>query len=655
MPFLLSFLLSLIPFSALAAPALPSSSPKDYPGLPSTPLGPQWQHYYEVTKPLPNVTFSSDSGRSFAGNIPVGRANHPNDTLFFWGMEKSKGSFTKEDSTEPWGIWLNGGPGSSSMVGLLFENGPVKINADYSASENPNSWHHIADYIWLDQPVGVGFSTADAAGYVSDEDQMATDFLGFLANLVKVFPALAKRPLVLSGESYAGMYIPYIMKAYFNSKNPPVTISKIAIGDGSIGTWQGFNLLPALSVLETFPQIIGYDTEVYNHFKSQAHLCGYDLNLTYPSDLSTPLPNLALVEPRDRTLMELLQARLMKSQALTRRSAFSKREDEETTDADREEKRVQWKRDNIVARAASDVSEDLSPWYGCFLFDELLDYALNFTFPWNTTLDMGPFGAFDYYNVPDATGSINAMDGTVFLNDKRTRAALHAPSNKDWAQTFEFTFGENSFTDPSVEPIAFLSDLATNMTAKDVGVVLYSGNNDALIPHRGTEVTIQNTTFGGIRGFTRRPSTPFTDDKGQFAGIVHQERGWTYALFDGAGHLLPQQKPEAVFSFFKEFVFGNNQTGLVTDAKKPAIGGESPEFLSGIIPGQAEIYVGAQATQSTYAAPAATVSAWKAFMAKENAALVATTDESTGAASSTSPASRVTLLLSICIFLFALN
>jgi hypothetical protein len=59
-------------------------------------------------------------------------------------------------------------------------------------------------------------------------------------------------------------------------------------------------------------------------------------------------------------------------------------------------------------------------------------------------------------------------------------------------------------------------------------------------------MTAQNTTFGGIQGFTQKPSTPWTDDNGNFAGIVHQERGWLYALFIGTGHLVPAGKPASV-------------------------------------------------------------------------------------------------------------
>ena len=62
---------------------------------------------FEVTDKLPNIT--GPLPRNFAGNIPVNRAGHPNDTLFFWAWEKQNGSLTSNDTTEPWGIWLNGG------------------------------------------------------------------------------------------------------------------------------------------------------------------------------------------------------------------------------------------------------------------------------------------------------------------------------------------------------------------------------------------------------------------------------------------------------------------------------------------------------------------------------------------------------------------
>lgn len=107
-----------------------------------------------VTDPLPNITFPLP--RSFAGNIPVQREGHPNDTLFFVGFEKSNGSLTSaagDNNNEPWAIWLNGGPGTSSLFGLFFQNGPIRLQGDYSAQPNNWTWSQLADYFWVDQPV----------------------------------------------------------------------------------------------------------------------------------------------------------------------------------------------------------------------------------------------------------------------------------------------------------------------------------------------------------------------------------------------------------------------------------------------------------------------------------------------------------------------
>ncbi|OJA14522.1 hypothetical protein AZE42_12633 [Rhizopogon vesiculosus] len=186
-----------------------------------------------------------------------------------------------------------------------------------------------------------------------------------------------------------------------------------------------------------------------------------------------------------------------------------------------------WKRD-LAGRANGTID----PWYGCDVYDEMLDYAINFTFPWSLSKQSG--GMFDVYDIPDALNPEAPSDASVFLNDPRTRSALHVPS-QDWQGSIDYPFGNNySNSDPSVEPMAFLTDLATNATAKNVSVVVFSGNDDSLLPHL---VAIQNTTFGGIQGFTRKPSTPWYDDDGEFAGIVHQERNWTYVLVDHAGHL----------------------------------------------------------------------------------------------------------------------
>ncbi|KAJ6555139.1 alpha/beta-hydrolase [Mycena vulgaris] len=600
---------------------VPNTFPHAYPGMPTTAFGPDWQKYFEVTGPLPNVT--KPLARSFAGNVGVNRAGHPNATLFFWAFEKTNGSLTGSSADDPWIIWLNGGPGASSLLGLMTENGPIQVTGDYSIVQNKFSWDQLADMFWVDQPVGTGYSTSDTTGYVPDEDQMGEDFVGFLSNIVKIFPSLVTRPLHLMGESYAGTYIPYITKTIFSTPNPPVTLKKIAIGDGTLASPGVFEELPTLTTIETYPQLINFDPEVYKYFKTQEHLCGYDLNLTYPQNGHFP----TVIDPFKRGVQSLLAGKvagpsrsavLKAVQTHGRVTKYKPLPMSRRERRHREDRRQSWKR-SIAGRP----NGTLDPYYGCFLFDEMWDYAFNFSFPWTQ-------GGIDVYNIPDGLNPEVPSDPAVFLNSNAARAALHAPTSKDWAMEFDYPFRAleadgNAFSDPSPEPMTFLSELAVNASAHGVGIIFYSGNDDSLVGHRGTEVVIQNMTFGGVQGFTRRPSTPFTDDQGKFAGIIHQERGLTYALFQNAGHLVPQSVPGAAFSFVRDFVIGSKITGLVDNNAGTVNGGEDSNLKPDYLPGNTVIYYGdgdsGKTTLSTVV-PSATLASWKGFLATATAPVI---------------------------------
>ncbi|KAJ8474878.1 hypothetical protein ONZ45_g15798 [Pleurotus djamor] len=359
----------------------------------------------------------------------------------------------------------------------MTENGPLRVEADFSISQNNFSWHKLADAIWVDQPVGTGYSTCDENGFVANEDQMGQDFVGFLSNLVKVFPSLATRPLYLTGESYAGTYIPYITKTIFSTPNPPVNLRKIAIGDGAIGPIAVYEEMSVVSVIETYPQIIDFDQDVYNYFREQTHLCGYDVNLTYPQNgliptLKNPFDEDAFDggfdgpqvgrQFRSSLLAPVLQKLRSSPPALSRRlphKVFQRKQ--------------AWKRD-LTGRP----NGTLDPFYGCHIYSELLDYAMNFTFPWTQ-------GEFDPYDIPDALSPEAPSDASVFLNDNRTRSALHAPTSKNWRESTRYPFGSNRTHGDS--PTAFMTDLATNASSRGVHIIIYSGNDDSLVAHRGTE------------------------------------------------------------------------------------------------------------------------------------------------------------------------
>lgn len=90
-------------------------------------------------------------------------------------------------------VWLNGGPGSSSMGGLFLENGPIRITRtgtgadDFIAGLNPEgSWNDLADIVFIDQPVGTGFSYGDTLNYEMKEG--AEDFTRFMVNFLNTYP-----------------------------------------------------------------------------------------------------------------------------------------------------------------------------------------------------------------------------------------------------------------------------------------------------------------------------------------------------------------------------------------------------------------------------------------------------------------------------------
>ncbi|KAF5314902.1 hypothetical protein D9619_007517 [Psilocybe cf. subviscida] len=159
------------------------------------------------------------------------------ESIWFWYFNSRK-----NPETAPLSLWFNGGPGSSSMIGLLQENGPCRINNDTTTvSHNPYSWNNEANVLYIDQPVGVGFSHGDLK--VGTSLAAAEDVWTFLQIFLsdKRFSHLRFNKLALWTESYGGHYGP-TFAAYFLRQNLailegkvkgiPLNLQVLGIGDG---------------------------------------------------------------------------------------------------------------------------------------------------------------------------------------------------------------------------------------------------------------------------------------------------------------------------------------------------------------------------------------------------------------------------------------
>ncbi|KAL6246505.1 hypothetical protein RBB50_006742 [Rhinocladiella similis] len=102
---------------------------------------------------------------SYAGFINLGENVHS----FFWFFESRN-----DPANDPITLWLNGGPGSDSLIGLFQEHGPCNVTEDLVSQLNPYSWNEASNMIYLSQPLGVGFS------YGSKEPGSLDLFGGFL-------------------------------------------------------------------------------------------------------------------------------------------------------------------------------------------------------------------------------------------------------------------------------------------------------------------------------------------------------------------------------------------------------------------------------------------------------------------------------------------
>ncbi|CAE8647327.1 unnamed protein product [Polarella glacialis] len=125
--------------------------------------------------------------------------------LFSWVVEAET-----EPEKKPVVLWLNGGPGCSSLGGMWTELGPFVVGKDHSVSLNPFSWNKAANMIFVEQPAGVGFSYP---AMDTNDTITADDTYHALLDIFAQIPSFKGRPFYVFGESYGGHYVPNTVKA----------------------------------------------------------------------------------------------------------------------------------------------------------------------------------------------------------------------------------------------------------------------------------------------------------------------------------------------------------------------------------------------------------------------------------------------------------
>jgi len=157
---------------------------------------------------LPNITetypFASDW---YSGYLKLSESALFSDKNLHYVFIESENN----KATDPLMVWFNGGPGCSSMLALMQEHGPFVLDDDaFNFTRNPFPWTARANVIYLESPGGVGYSTAKDTEKIYNDFVQAEDAFKALQKWFELFPEYKTNKLFIAGESYGGIYAPYL-------------------------------------------------------------------------------------------------------------------------------------------------------------------------------------------------------------------------------------------------------------------------------------------------------------------------------------------------------------------------------------------------------------------------------------------------------------
>jgi len=192
--------------------------------------------------------------------------------------------FERRDAADdaPVVLWMTGGPGCSSELAVFYENGPYALRRDENrevvVDETEFGWDRAATMIFVDQPINTGFSFSENdSDRCYDEACVAKDMEDFFVALLRERPELQNRPLFITGESYAGHYVPAVAYQLFQSASDGllkglIDFRGLAIGNGLTVPSIQYGAYP---VFARQHDLISEETK--DQMLSMAPLCQYSL------------------------------------------------------------------------------------------------------------------------------------------------------------------------------------------------------------------------------------------------------------------------------------------------------------------------------------------------------------------------------------------
>ncbi|KAJ4707492.1 Carboxypeptidase [Melia azedarach] len=440
-----------------------------------------------------NVAFKQYSGY-IATDSQHGRA------LFYYFVEAE----SADPLSLPLTLWLNGGPGCSSLgFGAFMEHGPFQPAENGLLLKNEYSWNLASNVLYVESPIGVGFSYSNTSSdYISWNDTTtAEDNLRFILNWLEEFPQYKDSEFFLTGESYAGHYIPQLATLLMEyNKQPnikPIKLKAIALGN----------------------PLLDLDISVLSGDFMWSHGAISDKTLFLEKTVCN----------ESKYLREIVHNQNVSEGC-----------------------------DDVFSRVAEEVSYDIDSG------DLLLPMCL---LP-SSAQQFKPKGKLgQIHKMMAMRGTSNAGDPCIgdrifaYLNKPQVQEALHANTTHLPFQ-WNFCGGPLDYQEENLE--INIIPLISDLISEGIPILLFSGDQDTKIPLTQTRI-IANKLAKELKLLPFTTYAPWYDHKqvggwSQSFGAYKDGKNTTYltyATVRGAAHEVPFTSPSQALTLFRAFLTGS--------------------------------------------------------------------------------------------------
>uniref|UniRef100_A0A2P2LUR9 Carboxypeptidase n=2 Tax=Rhizophora mucronata TaxID=61149 RepID=A0A2P2LUR9_RHIMU len=449
--------------------------------------------------------------KHYAGYVTVDESH--GRRLFYYFVE-SEGNPSKD----PVVLWLNGGPGCSSFDGFIYEHGPFNFEAAKKQGDMPKlhlnqySWSKVSNTIYLDSPAGVGLSYSNnETDYRTGDLNTASDSHVFLLKWFELYPEFLSNPFFISGESYAGVYVPTlayeVVKGIDAGAKPVLNFKGYMVGNGVTDEeFDGNALVP-------FAHGMGLISD--DLFREVNSACGGNF---YNPQSETCSSKLAKVneDVDGLNIYDILEPCYY--DAATRQISDAKIRLPSSFQQLGQTDRPFPVRKRMFGRAwplRAPVREGIVPTWPQLLNSE---------------------------GVPCTDDKV----ATSWLNNAEVRKAIHA-ENDTVAGRWELCTDRIEFRHDCGSMIKY----HRNLTMKGYRALIFSGDHDMCVPFTGSEAWTRSMGYKIVDEW--RPWT----SNGQVAGYTQgYENNLTFLTIKGAGHTVPEYKPKEALDFYNRFLQG---------------------------------------------------------------------------------------------------